>query len=308
MKRHWLLLALLLGSDRTAAAGEPEELVSRVRAGQAELRNWELEVPAVQAERAFTIRGKTEKSTFATFHHDRSTLVELGTRRYCLTPNETFGVEKTPTSGQYALLSQSTNKPEEYFHTVVGKSHLLLCPLTAAIQSSTVLGVLDREGFKAESVARDGTDLVTLRYSRPLPGRGDAAVERGALTFSIGNHYLLTRFEYDLPGEASPLHGVMARKFTSQNGRPVVTEISQVLASVPAGAGDNTTKVRYTYPAQGASPDEFRLAHYLPPPPVLDVYEDRPPFNWPLWGGIGLAGIVLSVLLAWFARRKQWQT
>ena len=225
-------------------------------------------------------------------------------------------LKKAATSGQYALLfqsgnMQSGNKMEDSFREAIGKRHLLHRPLTAAVQSSTVLGVLDRAGFKAESVARDGADLVTLRYSRPLPDRGDAAVERGALTFSIGNHYLLTRFEYDLPakaGEATALHGVMTRKFTAQNGRPVVTEVSQVLTSVPANSGDNTIKVRYTYPAQGAAPDEFRLAHYLPPPPVLDVYEDRPPFNWPLWGGIGLAGIVLSVLLAWFARRKQWQT
>ena len=159
-----------------------------------------------------------------------------------------------------------------------------------------------------ESVTRDGTDSVTLRYSRPLPGQGDPAVDRGALTFSAGNHYLLTRFEYELPVKAGDqsrlLRGVMTRKFTSRNGRPVVTEVSQVLASTPADAGDNTTRVRYTYPARGASPDEFRLEHYLTPPPALDVYEDRPPFNWRLWGGIGLAAIALSVFLAWFARRK----
>jgi hypothetical protein len=313
MKLYWLLLALLPGFDRSATAGELEDLLSRTRAGQAELRGWELEIPAVQSERELTIRGKTEKSTVTTFHHDRSTLVAWGIRRYCLTPNETFGVEKTLTSDQYALLFQSANKPEEYFDTAVFKNHLLLFrPLTAAVQSSTVLGVFDREGFKAESVTRDGTDLVTLRYSRPLPGQGDAAVDRGALTFSTGNHYLLTRFEYELPVKAGDqsqlLRGVMTRKFTLRDGRPVVTEVSQVLSSTPAGVGDNTTKVRYTYPAQGVSPDEFRLAHYLPPPPVLDVYEDRPPFNWPLWGGIGLAGIALSVFLAWFARHKRSQS
>ncbi|AWM41254.1 hypothetical protein GobsT_01270 [Gemmata obscuriglobus] len=311
MKRHWFLLALVFGCAQGATAGEVEDLLTRVRAGQAELRNWELEIPAVQAEREFTIRGKTDKSTFATFHHERSTLVALGTRRYCLTPNEAFVVEKTPASGQYALVFQSANKPEELFHTTAGKSHLLFRPLTAAVQSSTVLGVLDRAGFKAESVTRGEAGLVTLRYSRPLPGQGEGGVDRGALTFSTDNHYLLTRFEYELitkAGDTSSLYrGVVTRKFTSRNGRPVVTEVSQVLSSTPAATSDNTTKVRYTYPAQGASPDEFRLEHYLPPPPVLDVYKDRPPFNWRLWGGIGVSCIALSVLLTWWVRRKRSQ-
>jgi len=122
MKFRWLLLVLLSGFDRAATAGEVEELLSRTRAGQAELRNWELEIPAVQSEREFTIRGKTEKSTFTTFHHDRSTLVTVGTRRFCLTPTETFGVEKTPASDQYALLFQSASKSEESFRAAVGKN------------------------------------------------------------------------------------------------------------------------------------------------------------------------------------------
>ncbi|MDY3553589.1 hypothetical protein R5W24_002692 [Gemmata sp. JC717] len=317
MKRQWLLLALVFSCDRVATAGEVEDLLVRVREGQAELRNWELEIPAVQAEREFTIRGKTDKSTFATFHHDNSTLVAWENRRLCLSPTEAFGVEKTATSGQYALLfqfgnKQPGNKMEESFREAVGKRHLLHRPLTAAVQSSTVLDVLNRPGFKAGSLTRDGTDLVTLHYSRALPDQSDVVIDRGTLTLSTGNQYLLTRFEYELPvkpGEKSrPLRGVMTRKFTSRNGRPVVTEASQVLSSTPADSGDNTTKVRYTYPAQGAAPDEFRLEHYLPSPPVLDVYEDRPPFNWRLWGGIGVSCIALSVLLTWWVRRKRSQT
>lgn len=314
MLKWWLtFLLVLLGNGQVSVAGEIETLISKIRSGQAELQKQEANTKAVQAERDFKIRGETEKSTYVTFQHNGSILVLWENRRFCLTTDEAFGVEKPPTSDKYAILFQTTNKPEEFFFKHVGKNHLLFRPLTAAVQSSTVLNVLDREGFKGESITQDGADLVTLHYTHPLPGRGAGEVNRGAMTFSVPNHYLLTRFDYVLPvknGENTrQLHGVMSRKFSIQGGQPVVTEVSQSLTSIPADLGDNTTRVRYTYPAQGASPDEFRLTHYTSSlPPAQDVYEDRPPFNWPLWGGIGVGCIALSILLAWLVRRNRRAT
>ncbi|WP_162657807.1 hypothetical protein [Tuwongella immobilis] len=318
MKSNWILLLtiLLIGLGRssicfaqTSGVGELEELLAKIRDGQAKLREWELEIPAYQAEREFTARGKTDKSQIKSFHHQQATLIEIGNRRFCLRANEVFGVEKARKGNQYALLFQTSTKADDYFQSIVGKSQLLFFPLTAAVQSSSVLDVLSRDGFRAESMTRDGPDLVTLHYSRPLPNQGENVVDRGILTFSISNHYLLTRFESRLPlqeGERSRMFScIMNRTFTSQAGKPVVTEVTQVLASTPTHVGDNTTKIRYRSLEQGAMPEEFQFTHYIASPPVLDVYEDRPTFNWPIWVGLGVACIVISVVLAWVVRRKR---
>jgi hypothetical protein len=65
----------------------------------------------------------------------------------------------------------------------------------------------------------------------------------------------------------------------------------------------------YTYrfsPSDVVSdPAEFTLEYYKIQTPTDEVYEDGPGFNWLLWGGIGVGCIALSVVLAWFIRRKR---
>jgi hypothetical protein len=82
-----------------------------------------------------------------------------------------------------------------------------------------------------------------------------------------------------------------------------------VFTSEPTPPGADITRVMYSYPTEPpVDPQQFQLTYYNLTPPAGEVYEDRPGFNWPLWGGIGLACIALSVVLAWLVRRKRRTT
>ena len=65
-----------------------------------------------------------------------------------------------------------------------------------------------------------------------------------------------------------------------------------------------TANIKYGYELNhDINDDVFQLSHYNVNLQTDDTYEDHG-FNWPLWGGLGVGCIVLSLLLAWVVRRR----
>ncbi len=302
------LAVLLLSFPLPVGAGEVEDVLAQVKAGQAELEKLEMAIPEIIAEREFLIRGTTEKAKFVTTHNDGTTLVVFDKYRVLLTPKEFTAMEKSAKTGEYAVVMQSATKPAEGFAKMTDKRRLAVNPLLAADDYKTVLELIGREGFNAERVTRVNT-LVSITYRCPRPGLPLDEAETGTLTFDPANSYAIVGVQYQAPikGDSNLTAGglKLTKKFGNVGGRLVVLEATQNNYLVPSTPGENTTKVKYTYPAQATTPPEqLTTAHYNVTPPPVEVPEDRPPFNWPLWGCVGAGCVALSVVLGWFVRRR----
>ena len=75
------------------------------------------------------------------------------------------------------------------------------------------------------------------------------------------------------------------------------------------GKPQYSSKSKYTYKLlapETVDPAEFTLEYYkLTAPESVEAYEDRPPFNWRLWGSVGIICIALSSVLGWYVRRRR---
>ena len=91
---------------------------------------------------------------------------------------------------------------------------------------------------------------------------------------------------------------------STKNSEQMILTSDVVETYISNGATITLVKSTLTYPADAKiNESEFTLSHYGITEPADDVYEDRR-FNWPLWVGIGVGLLVLSVILAWIARRR----
>jgi hypothetical protein len=313
MKPTFGLLVLFFSSiNYPVFANDLDDTIKLIREGQAKLDSYEREYQAIEVLRESTIHGKIEKSLYSVYHCDQSTLLKWDSKIYCSNPSDSFCVEKNPATGLFALTIHDKNRPDLTFSKmVVANNHLMLHPLTSAVQSKYVLDVFKQDGFQAESVSRDGQDAVTLSYSRPLSKIGNSERrEKGAFTFSVSNNYLLTKYDYSIQNTTGPDGGIfrvtMTRKFTVKDGRPLVTEAKQEIKSSPAAPTDNTFLFKYSYPAKGLSSNEFQLGHYLPNDiSTLEVYEEQTSQTWMLWAAVGVGCIFASLGLFWYMRRNK---
>jgi hypothetical protein len=181
-------------------------------------------------------------------------------------------------------------------------------PLQAQRGEFTTLQMLDDTEFKPRRARRVSADRVELDYSYRLP-----AGEQGARTQVEGTLTLATDMEWVVVKSVShaaetpagfPINSLVVREVKRVGDTIRAKSVSVDFINGQTKQAINTKKYTYKYlPPETVDPAEFTIEYYNLTAPEFDVYEDRQ-FNWPLWGGIGVGCIAMSVLLAWFIRRR----
>ena len=316
MHRHlsmaWSLFVCLLLSHRGSAEDLPaNQVVKDLLSGTARLQAAEIRQSTWECIPVY-IRGggKPGSGTYLVKYLGASVLVNAAQTtksEHYRTINsgvETFSMESKTSGRTWVLRNYQKRKPDDAKPLTTGDDQFVICPLTAVSDHSTILQLLDKESFTATRARRVAKNRIELDYDLP----DGTAKGLGTLTLDPDLDWLVIRSTNTTtsPGGASG-HTAFSRDAVRDGDRIQVKSISY--EAEVKGKPQYGSKSTYTFKLlapETVDPAEFTLEYYnLSAPESVVAYEDRPKFNWILWGSVGAICIVLSLGLGWIEHRRR---
>jgi hypothetical protein len=285
----------------------PESVLRDMRSGYARLQKTEEELTLWDCEHVASSNGQAMPPVqYTVKQHGGSVLGVLKSRGLiCRTPEAFFALEQRKATDRWTLLKYQPTRAAEAWDEQIKREQLIYHPLLSHREEFTTPVMIADPLFvptAARSISRDRVEL-DFRYQLPNSSGGARTEITGTLTLATNMDWLVVKWvsHAAMTPLGHPVDSTLVREVQSQGGIPRINS-----ARLEYVNGQTKALMNATYPDSGSvNPDEFKLEHYQIPVPAGEVSEDRPPFNWPLWGGIGVGCIALSILLAWLVRRKR---
>ena len=301
-----LLLFTARGSAQEVDAGQ---VVKDIRAGATRLEAAELRMKTWECK--LSAQGKSASVSSTIKRHNKSILVQFDQAIMVRNPSELFAVKRASQGRSWALSSYKKHGGDgAYIQAKDG--YFAFYPLLAVENDSTIVQRLDVPTFKPKLARAAAGNRVELDYEYTVPASdpgGSNLVVNGTFTLAPDLDWLVVRSAARFTGgPVGQVDCVMERQAVRDGDSIRVTSTQYGCARADP---QYNRKINHTYkllPPETVDPAEFDLSHYGIEAPEYEVYEDRKRFNWTFWGGIGLICIVLSLILAWLARRKQKRT
>ena len=171
-------------------------------------------------------------------------------------------------------------------------------------ETQTAGEFLDDRSVTVTDRIRNADGTVRLNYTFQKAEGENTTTIVGSVTFDKLKFYAVVRHDKTLTfsGDRRPVVYSMTRSLKPNVDKPIATEFTETYLS--GGKTIRLVKNEIDYPDSKPDDAEFTLEHYGIATPAGDVvYEDRK-FNWPVWVGLGVGLLVLSVILGWIARRR----
>lgn len=218
--------------------------------------------------------------------------------------SEMFEINSKTSNRGWVLRRPVKPISDDIWHKALSDSRFAVHPLLVTSGKSNILDLLDDKSFTPTRARKATENRVELDYEVT---DGDST-GRGTLTLAPDLDWLVLRSAIT---HTSPSGGSGRTAFSRdalRDGELIRVKSITFEAGVE-GKPQYSSKSKYTYKLlapETVDPVEFTLAHYdLVAPESVEAYEDRPPFNWRLWGGVGGVCIALSLVLGWFVRRRR---
>ncbi len=307
----WSLLVCLLLSHRGGAEElSASQVVKELRSGIARLKAEEVRLSTWECVAEWSRGGeKPTSGTFLVKRHGASVLLDITQTlkpdhlRAVKNDSEMFEISSKTSSRGWVLSGHVKPISDDIWHKALSDGRFAVYPLLVASGKSTILNLLDDKSFVPTRARKVAENRVELDYEVT---DGDST-GRGTFTLAPDLDWLVVRLTIT---HTSPSGGSGRTTFSRdafRDGDQIRVKSVAFEAGVE-GKPQYGSKSKYTYKLLApdtVDPAEFTLAHYnLIAPETPDAYEDRPPFNWRIWGGVGVACIVLSLVLGWYVRRR----
>ena len=307
-----LTVFFVLSGRGAAEEINAKQVVEELRSGIGRLETAEARLKAFECKREIWMGGSKRSNSVSTItkYHENSLLVEINGIRLVKNSTDQFAVTPTSMKLNWILSRYHKRGTADTWKALNIDSHFAICPLLAVSDTLSILNVLNDPTFGPKQARRVADNRVELDYDLTLSPAGDSAgtpiVMGGTFTLATDLDWLAVR---SVTRSAINSVGQIACTMTRDAVRD--GDSIRVLASTYGCGSENdqySRRSKYIYkqlPPDAVDPAEFTLAHYnLTAPEQDDVYEDRQPTNWILWGGIGVGCIVLSLILRWYVRRR----
>lgn len=312
--RHLVLTFLVCyGSSASGEELDARQVVRDAQSGQRRLAEAEVRQAVWVCEQGAVLNGQSTGSVRQTVkRHGNAILGQMHTGVVCKTPDYFFAVDRSKVTGRWTLIKYHKSGAEGAWRQQIDKLHLVYHPLTGQREEFTTGTMLADPNFDPRAARRTAPERVELDFRYQLPETISASKTQieGTLTFAPDMDWVVVKWVAHAATTplGYPVDSVLTREVQRVGEAVRVESVKLEYTNANTKAALNSRLYKYTYPPVGeVNPEEFTLDHYQIQPPTDDVYEDRG-FNWPLWGGIGVGCLALSVLLAWYVRRKRRAT
>jgi hypothetical protein len=289
----------------------PNDLLNNAVRGHIELKR--LENSLVEWECLITNKqnGHTSKILATVRANQDSRLVKYGDIVTCFTPEYTFSVRKHPNKNAW-MLSKYTKRGTEAKWL---SSHVELASAVHPLVSfghpfATSVNSYNAPEYKLLSTRRlsDTVSELTLRFDTKSQFTSEASQYTAVYELSVPMNYFILSITTHSETAGSNVHPARTTVMKSEAILDATKILINNITKSSTIIGDKSPDVieiydfKYHYNEQ-VNPAEFTLEYYGILLPTDEVYEDRG-FNWPLWGGLGVGCIVLSLLISWYLRRR----
>ncbi len=309
----WSLAICLMLTHHASAEDIPtSQVVKDLRSGITRLQAVEVRLAAWECvtEQTYGVGGKPMTGAGVVKRQGVSMLLDASqpqkTDRWRAVKNdsEMFTVTSR-TGGQTWVMSGFVKLFPGESPKAPGGEQFATYPLLAVNIKRNILQLLDDKSFNPTRAQRVAENRVELDYEL-TDGKSTG---RGTLTLAPDLDWLVVRSVITFPssGEKGGSSRTTLSRDAIRDGDLIrVKSISHEVVLEGKPQYSNTSKYTYKFIAPDTvDPAEFTLDYYkLDAPESADAYEDRPPFNWRLWGSVGVTCIVLSVVLGWHIRRR----
>jgi hypothetical protein len=291
---------LNLGNQSTELS--TETTLKEVRKGIKQLEKMEASVTSYLCTDEGTAPNNKYLRKYQVNQKANDLLISFDRYKVCVTGSLCFAAKNQLNSNNWILERHDPNGGRLALMKIIDNCDFVLHPLTT-MNDQRIAEILDSSNFRASNAFRLSTGEVELKYT--IEENGDTIT--GVITMDPRLHYLVTKAQTTTNLKKAGLLATTSFSraiLESTNGIQfgnIITETKEEKIGFVMNKRNFTFK---STPEIQADPAEYTLAHYNITIPDYDVYEDRPQTNWFLWGCIGIACLVLSVVLAWYAHRR----
>jgi hypothetical protein len=294
--------------NTVVSAGDitPEQVVRELRNGHDRLAEFEARLAVWECEQSVVSNGrKAGAGQITVKRHQDGILGELPTGRICMTPQHFFAVGRSKGNDRWSLLKFQRSDVESRWRQPIEKEYLVYHPLLGQRGEFNTRDMIADPLFLPTAARRIAKDRVELDYEYQLPTAtgGQRTKVSGTLTLATDMDWLVVKavsHAADTP-LGHPVGSTLTREVERRGDVLGTTTARLEYVNSLTKQVMNSRVYKYRYASADVDPREFTLDYYQLQAPSDDVYEDRP-FNWLLWGGIGVGCIALSLLLAWLVR------
>jgi len=216
-------------------------------------------------------------------------------------------VKQEKEASSYVLMSMSKSVSVEDFSEAELVRRKLIFPISQFSTGASLGQIFTSDGFKAQQVVTGDNGLVTVDFESSLPGTGGQRAINGRLAFNPKQQYHLVQYEINYIGKSpAPSTTDKGTRTLLQRGDNYVVSQEKVDSFFTKDQKlFQSMNFEYGYETKPPVADEqYELSFYGVTPPADTVYEDRK-FNWQLWGGLGAALIMASLVLVYIARGRK---
>lgn len=316
MRRNVRLAGLLVFSLLFSHRGNAEDLptsqvMKELRSGVARLQAAEIRMTSWECVPEFSRGGgKSSSGILLVKRHGTSVLVDTSSslkseqHRTINNDDEMFSIESRTGRQTWILRNYQKRKADGNTPQTQGEDLAALYPLTSVNDSLTILQLVGKKSFVPSRARKLAENRVELDYELT---DGDAT-GRGTLTLAPDLDWLVIRSVYTITSNSGDSGRVAFSRDAVRDGDLIRVKSATCEAGV-GGKPQYSSKSKYAYKflaPESVDPAEFTLGYYkLTAPESVEAFEDRPQFNWRLWGSAGVGCIALSVVLAWIVRRRR---
>lgn len=286
--------------DAGSTIQEIQNAQVKIQLEEEQLRAWECNISSGSGKPTNILMKQLDGSTLCKIVDDISVFTSSGI----------FTVRQNPFAKSWALSNYTSQKNKDLFreYTLLEYSNHPLCAMASKRLATSYLNEHSKDIVTARRLANGKVELIfKYELKRAVGGRptGTSAIE-DVLVFDPAVRMLLVAHNSkSTGGPAGTVTYRMSRKAAIIQGKLEVQSITYGSTSERVkNEQSSICKFQY-YHDQAPSPKEFNLEYYglTAPPEPDDVYEDRGT-NWPLWGGLGVVCVILSLFFTWFLRRR----
>lgn len=284
-----------------------KQLIDTLKSQYPQLRNQEQNLISWKCVMDRDVGTKiSKKATIEVKRLESATLVKHGDTVLAFCDQYSFTISST--RGQNWKLLSFTRSHKDTSKNPKLPIEFSLQPLTAFSTDLDYGLLLELPSLEFSNIKYLSNDTLRANffYTYNTPGQQAGIHCSGEMTFATNMSWCLIACSYTSNNNSSKFSTKFDRKLSVVNGILQVDSIREV-TDVDMPKIHQHHVWSYTYDRQAKlNQNEFELSFYglsEPPSENTEAYEDRG-FNWPLWGGLGVACIVLSLLLAWMVRRR----
>lgn len=301
--RTALAIFTLLTGLRLVFAADVQNELREIRDGQRVLERMQ-NTYAISFKQIHEVNCHRGSYTYKAYNFDSMFLIDLIDARLCCNKDYCFSIKKSTINSPYTLFNYNRVDKEKSLRQWLENYLIAMRPLTTFSEMQTVGEFLNDPNVMIESCQLLPGNKYQLAYSWSSNSPDNQRTAKGTAVFDRCHHCILIEAHKTLSfaNGAAPLVVDAFRTFDTDGSNITLKDFKEYYTQ-------NSKRIRVVEnivlhdSTPNLAPAEFSLEYYGITPPTDDVYEDRV-FNWPLWGGVGVGCILLSLLLAWIIRRR----